>query len=332
MEKSYDFIAIGDTVIEPFIKLSEGHVVETAKGPELSMPYGAKVPYESATLVAGVGNSANACVAAARLGITPSFVTWLGDDEHGRLCKEKLESEGVAPTFIQTQPGKKTNYHFVLWYGDDRTILVKHEAFDLSLPDIGNPKWLYVSSLAAHTEALHTEIIEYLKNHPDTKLAFQPGTFQLKMGMQLAEMYKHTEVLCLNKEEAANLLADHNLSDEHDIKQLLDGLESIGPKINIITDGHEGAYMKYEKTYFSMPIYPDIAPPLERTGAGDAFFSTFVSFLVKGYDPAYAIKRAPINSMNVVQHIGAQEGLLSEQEIEEYLKKAPENYALTILN
>jgi ribokinase len=112
---------------------------------------------------------------------------------------------------------------------------------------------------------------------------------------------------------------------------LLDGLEALGPKTVIVTDGHAGAYMKYENTYFNMPIYPDIAPPYERTGAGDAFFSTFIAYMAKGYDAAYAIKRAPINSMNVVQHIGAQEGLLSEQALEDYLKKAAENYKLTIL-
>ncbi len=89
--------------------------------------------------------------------------------------------------------------------------------------------------------------------------------------------------------------------------------------------------MKYDHTYFNMPIYPDIAAPLERTGAGDAFFSTFIAYLVKGYDPIYAINRAPINSMNVVQHIGAQEGLLSEKAVEEFLQKAPESYKLVIL-
>jgi hypothetical protein len=35
--------------------------------------------------------------------------------------------------------------------------------------------------------------------------------------------------------------------------------------------------------------------------------------------------------MNVVQHVGAQEGLLTEAQIEEYLKKAPESYVLSIM-
>ena len=75
-----------------------------------------------------------------------------------------------------------------------------------------------------------------------------------------------------------------------------------------------------------MPAYPDMAPPFERTGAGDAFTSTFVSAIIKGNDMEGALQWAPINSMTVVQKIGAQEGLLSEHHLEEYLKKAPEWY------
>lgn len=326
MENPVDFVAVGDTVIDAFIKLETGHVQESAKGAELCMPFGAKVPFESVTVVPAVGNSANASVSAARLGLRSALVSFLGNDEHGKDCLDQLAKEHVDTRFISKEDGKSTNYHYVLWYGDDRTILIKHAAFASKLPDIGTPAWMYVSSLGEHARELHFEIAEYKKAHPDIKIAFQPGTFQLAMKHDLDELYRVTDVLCMNKEEAQELLD----TDEHDLTFLLDGLEKLGPKTIIITDGHAGAFMKYDNTYFNMPIYPDIAPPLERTGAGDAFFSTFVAYLAKGYDAAYAIKRAPINSMSVVQHIGAQEGLLSEEKIEEYLKKAPESYQLSI--
>jgi sugar/nucleoside kinase (ribokinase family) len=327
MEKPYDIIAIGDTVVDVFIKLSVGHVQETAKGAELCIPYGSKVPYESAIEVPAVGNSANAAVAASRLGLSSALISFLGKDEHGKQCLARLKEENVSTELITQEDGKPTNYHYVLWHGDDRTILIKHSDFLETLPAITTPpKWIYLSSLGAHTEAFHDEIAAYIKNNPEVKLAFQPGTFQLSIGKELS-LYTEAEVICMNKEEAQQLLQ----IDEHAIQQLLDGLEALGPKTVIITDGHAGAYMKYDNTYFNMPIYPDIAPPLERTGAGDAFFSTFISYLAKGYDAPYAIQRAPINSMNVVQHIGAQEGLLSTEKIEECLKKAPGSYKLTIL-
>lgn len=44
-----------------------------------------------------------------------------------------------------------------------------------------------------------------------------------------------------------------------------------------------------------------------------------------------ALLWAPINSMNVVQHVGAQEGLLSVKDIEKYLHNAPDWYHPTRL-
>lgn len=325
---NYDFIGIGDTVVDAFIHLQIGEIEESAKGPLLCMPYGAKIPYTEATIIPAVGNSANGAVSAARLGLRSALVTNLGKDAHGDTCVARLTEEHVSSDFISQEEGKKTNYHYVLWFGNDRTILIKHETFTPRLPDIGSPTWIYLSSLGEYAKNLHFDIATYLETHPEIKLAFQPGTFQLGIKQELADLYKVTHAVCMNKEEAQALLD----TAESDFKILLDGLAALGPKIVLITDGPHGSYMKHDNTYFFMPIYPDIAPPLERTGAGDAFFSTFISYLAQGYDPSYAITRAPINSMNVVQHVGAQEGLLSKDAIEDYLKKAPADYKLTILN
>ena len=76
----------------------------------------------------------------------------------------------------------------------------------------------------------------------------------------------------------------------------------------------------------AVPITSDPAPPYERTGAGDSFASTFISALTLGKTPSEAITWAPINSMSVVQKVGAQEGLLTRDELEKYLAVAPEDY------
>lgn len=322
-----DFVAFGDTVVDAFIKLSVGHIEEGAHGRELCIPYGAKVPFDDVYVLPAVGNSANAAVSAARLGLSSALVASVGGDDNGKLILDQLKKENVVTDHMQIFNDKKTNYHYVLWYADDRTILIKHEEYEPRIPDIGSPSWIYLSSLGKHTLSFHHQLIDYAKAHPEVKIAFQPGTFQLGFKDQIAELYKVTEVVCMNKEEAEGLLEKEGVH----MKELLDGVEALGTKVTIITDGPQGAYMKYENSYFQMPVYPDIAPPYERTGAGDAFFSTFISYLAKGYDPTYAIKRAPINSMNVVQHVGAQEGLLTEEQLENLLKKAPAHYELKIL-
>ena len=78
-----------------------------------------------------------------------------------------------------------------------------------------------------------------------------------------------------------------------------------------------------------LPIYPHT--PFERTGAGDAFVSTLCSCLAMGKTLEEAMTWGPINSMSVVQQVGAQKGLLSKEKIEEFLAKAPESYKLAKL-
>ena len=111
-----------------------------------------------------------------------------------------------------------------------------------------------------------------------------------------------------------------------DVRELLRGINKLGPKIVVITDSKKGAYAYSEGQMWSMPIYPDIKPPYERTGAGDAFSSTFTVALALGKSVPEALRWAPINSMFVVQKVGAQAGLLNRKSLEHYLRCAPKNY------
>ena len=103
-------------------------------------------------------------------------------------------------------------------------------------------------------------------------------------------------------------------------------ISDLGPEIVVITDGRNGAMMNDHGTLWQMPLYPDPRPPVSRTGAGDAYASTFVSALALGLTTREALRWAPVNSMSVVQKIGAQAGLLSRTEIEAFLLTAPKSY------
>ena len=163
---------------------------------------------------------------------------------------------------------------------------------------------------------------------PNTKLIFQPGTFQIKFGTEkLKDIYARTEIFFCNVEEAEKILKKENTNkDNAKILELSKGIAALGPKIVVLSDGPNGAYMYLNNELLHIPVYPDIAPPFERTGAGDAFSSTMTAALALGKTPLEAFTWGPINSMSVVQEIGAQKGLLSREKLEEYLKNAPESY------
>lgn len=331
MNDEYDFIAVGDTVTDAFISIKQASVFrsENSEGvvdEELCFVNGAKIPYESATIIPAVGNSANAAVSAVRLGLKTAFVADVGDDEHGKEILATLVKQGVDTRFVRTHAGMPSNYHYVLMHGAERTILIKHQEYPYKLPaDMGTPKWLYFSSVGDNSLYYHQEIATYLAAHPTVKLAFQPGTFQIKMGKEaLKDLYAHTEIFFCNVEEARLILG----ITEPEGGKLPKLMSALGPKIAVVTDGPKGAYA-YDsytgKSYF-MPPYPDPKPPVSRTGAGDACSSTITVALALGKSMEEALQWGPINSMNVVQHVGAQTGLLTRAELEKLLADRPADY------
>ncbi len=321
-----DFIAIGDTVVDDFINLKEARINCDINNQDctISMRWGDKIPYDSSVLVSGVGNAANAAVAAARLGLSVGFVSNVGKDRFGEEILATFAREGVDTKYIAVNEGIPTNHHYVLCYEAERTILVRHEAYPYLIPKgLVPPKWLYLSSIAEHTEAFHDELSTWLLEHPETKLAFQPGTFQMKMGKEkLAKLYAVTELVACNKEEAERILE----LGKTDIKELLEKMHTLGPKIALITDGPRGAYVSDGTEILKVPMYPDPSPPANRTGAGDAMTSTFVIALALGKSLKEALLWGPVNSMSVVQHVGAQKGLLAREALEAFLIGAPPTY------
>jgi len=339
MKNNFDFIAIGDIVVDAFINMKAAKVREENGRPELCFSFADKIPYEWVEVIPAVGNSANASVSASRLGLKSALMTNIGSDDDGRKCQRVLENEKVATDFVKIHTNKKTNYHFVLLYQADRTILVKHTEFDYQLPDIGTPKWIYLSSLAENSLPFHNKIAEYLKINPEIKLAFQPGTFQMELGYeQLKDIYKATEVFFCNVQEAKRILGEIqpsliasfvNKEKQKVITQILAEIKKLGPKIVVITDGPDGAYTYDGKKILFVPMYPDQKEPLDRTGAGDAFASTFASALANERSLEEALLWGPINSMSVVQYVGAQKGLLTKEKLEEYLENAPKEYKVS---
>jgi ribokinase len=327
-EEQYDFVAIGDIVIDAFIELNKDAAdvsqdMDTGRQ-TLHMPFGHKLPYDDVVVLNAVGNSPNAAVSAHRLGLKSALVASLGQDRNGKDCLETLRQEGVHTDYVKVHEGKMTNYHYVLRYGPERTILIKHEKFPYSLPDFHvAPRYLYFSSIGEHGLPFHFEIAKYVKEH-GSKLVFQPGTFQIKLGYEaLKELYQVTEIFFCNLEEAQEILK----TDEQHVPTLLRKFKELGPRLPVITDGPHGAYVVDENDQaWHMPMYPDPSDPVDRTGAGDAFASTFTAAIAMGKTPAEALTWGPINSMSVVQYIGAQAGLLTKEQLDKYLAERPTGY------
>jgi sugar/nucleoside kinase (ribokinase family) len=325
----YDFVALGDVTSDAFIRLKDAqvHCKIDNTACELCVRFGDKVPYEEVTEVLAVGNAANAAVSAHRIGLSSAFITWMGDDENGKRCLEQLRKQGVADEYVTVEKGKKTNYHYVLMYGAERTILIKHESYAYKLPaSLEAPRYLYFSSISESAKDFHHEVARYVSAHPETKLVFQPGTFQIKLGVQaLKDLYAVTELFFCNKEEAQIILK----TEEQDVKKLMQSIRALGPKIVVVTDGPQGSNILDGSGAWHIPMYPDPAPPKNRTGAGDATASTTTAYSALGMEPKEALLRGLINAASVVQGIGAQTKLLTKEEVEAWYAKRPADFKAT---
>lgn len=325
-------LAIGDIFTDDFIELDPEEAIAFKDENEVShlmMPFGSKPPYLGAQKITSVGPSPNAAVSFARLGVNTDLRAFLGDDETGKESLGYLKSEGVDTTSMSVQKDRKSNYYYVLRLGADRTILVKNEDYDYTwVAPERTPDWVYLSLLSKDSWQLHEDLLAYLQANPDIKLAFQPGTFHFSWGVQkLAGIYGRSYIVVMNREEAVDVTGKSYDS----LQDLCNGLHELGPEIVVITDGPNGSYASRDGKIVSIPNYPDPAPPFDRTGAGDAFASTIVAVLALGESLETALTWAPINSMNVVQKLGAQAGLLHRDEFQQYLDSAPEDYKATEL-
>jgi len=325
-------LVIGDIFTDAFIQLPEGSakIIKEDDGREwLALPFGQKPPYDHVDIVRSVGPSPNAAVSMSRLGLKATLMAWVGDDATGVEAIDHLKSEQVGTETMITEVGNKTSYWYVLRYGADRTMLVKSEKYKYEWQDPAVvPDWIYLAYIGEDSWPLHEKLVEYLSRNPNVKLAFQPGTFHFQWGVEkLAPLYAHSHIVIMNREEAADVTGKSLES----VQELAAGLHALGPKIAVITDGPKGSYASFDNKVVTIPNYPDPAPPLDRTGAGDAFASTIVTALAQGETMETALTWAPINSMSVVQKLGAQAGLLDKAAVTSHLSAAPADYKVTEL-
>lgn len=312
-----DIISIGDTTTDMFLTIDEATVQCDLheQNCQLCFSYADKVPVKSIKKITAVGNAANNAVGSSRLGLKAALYTIVGNDDEGKACFTAFKKEKVKTKYIQVDKKLGTNYSTVLNFKGERTILVYHQHRTYKLPKLEKAKWVYFTSANAGSEKMHASFVSYIKK-TGAKLAFNPGTFQLKMGKEtLSSVLKVTDVLFLNKEEAELLLERSGTFSE-----LGRGLHELGVKTVVITDGPKGSYCLHEGKEYVLPIYP--ATVVERTGAGDSFGTAFVAALASGRSVPEAMRWGTMNSASVIGYIGAQEGLLTSSQMKTRLKKA----------
>jgi sugar/nucleoside kinase (ribokinase family) len=260
------------------------------------------------------GNAANNAVGAARLGLKSAIYTIIGDDGTGEHIKNVFKKEKVSLEYLIHDPKQETNSSVVINYKGERTILVYHAPRVYNLPKHIDSKWIYYTSVGPEHKKLNQQVISLVKKKK-IKLGYNPGTYQLRAGAKyVKEVLKVTEVLFVNKEEAARIVGP-----QFDNRHYLLALHKAGAKIVVITDGRNGSFVFDGEKFWQMGILN--TPVVERTGAGDSFATAFIAALHHKKDVAMAMCWGTCNSSSVIMKYGPQDGLLTKAGMEAFHRK-----------
>lgn len=313
-----DLLTIGDSAIDYYMKLAKTKDVSTETtsiGPEICFYHGSKIPvdaFESSI----AGNSVNVSVGCTNLGLKTAVYTEIGDDNNAERIINELREIGVNTTFCIKNPKTETDVHSIIVFGGERTIFTYHGKRNYKIRNWSEPKFVYYTSLGDGFQHFQEDLISYIKNNPDVGLAFNPGTLQMKAGVEsFKNVLETTDVLFVNLDEAAKIVGEKPLEQIH-----ID-LHKMGPKLTVITDGSKGANAFDGENLVSVNAYSDSKPVVDKTGAGDAFSSGFLSALFYKKPLKEALAWGVVNAGSVIKEIGAIKGLYTKENMEEIVHK-----------
>ncbi len=323
MSKIIDILCVGNATIDVFVMLKNLQKFSYDKFTnQISFPLGEKVPLEEFKLTLG-GNACNVSVGLSRLGFKTSLAAQVGSDEFSDRIINSLKKEGTDLRNIDRSRRETPYFNIVLAYEGERTILAekKPESGELSIENV-NPKLVYLSSVSGDWRKVYENIFT---NNANSLFALNPGSRQLSESFdEILSILPKIEILFVNLGEAQKIAKDPN----PDIKIIMKKLKTWGVKIAVVTDGINGSYAIDSTGEIYQIGVVSKNKPVERTGAGDSYASGFLYAVLNGHSVKEAMRYGALNADSVIKKVGAQEGLLNREEIEQ---KSKENLSLSAI-
>jgi sugar/nucleoside kinase (ribokinase family) len=224
----WDVICIGSATQDLFIKSNTSKILKMSSLLDdkefLVFDYGSKINVDNVYFATG-GGSTNVAASMAKQGLKSACFISVGKDPAAQTIKTELEQYGISTELIFENQAVKTGFSVILnSFKGDRTVLTYRGANNFleksyfSSDKLKNTDWIYLSSLNGKSVSILQELVQFLKNNSHIKLAWNPGSTQLKNGLNgLKDLLELTSILFLNREEAEMLsqtVATKNYIDE----------------------------------------------------------------------------------------------------------------------
>lgn len=307
MSDKIKILTIGKATQDVFLASDEFDPHTEGKVAYTHLPLGVKMEVADVTFATG-GNASNVAVTFARQGLETEYMWTLGEDPASETVLRDLDDEGVSTSHVVRKAHYQAGYSTILIATNGERTILNHRGVstnahgtDLDFAAIEKADWVYPSSLADGGVELLRKIIDHAEKH-DTKVMLNPAGPELAHPAKLKSLLESVEVLCMNKEEMQQLVEGETL--EELVRHALHYVP-----VAIVSDGPNGVVASDGKTIVRAGMYEDVKV-VDRTGAGDAFASGFLSQWVQGKSLQDAIIFASANSTSVVTKVGAKAGIL----------------------
>ncbi|MBH5317226.1 sugar kinase [Paenibacillus sp. GSMTC-2017] len=305
---------------------SSPEIVTFGESMALFMPQEHKSIERAATLEQSFGGAeSNVAIGLARLGSSVGWFGALGNDPFGKIILKALRGEGVdvsrarlnneAPTgmmFREHIAGKLAVHYYR-----------KHSAASQMRPEdldenyIRGAKLLHVTGITA---ALSDNCRKTIRRAIDiAKDAGVLVSFDPNLRLKLWTIEEARESLLPFAEDADFFLPGwdelkllYNTDDYEQIKKKLLDLKGV----TVIKGLGDSTVVLDKENEISIPFYP-AETVVDTVGAGDGFCAGFLAGIMKGMEPAEAVRLASINGSLVVQMRGDWEALPEWEVVEQ---------------
>lgn len=309
---------IGHVTLDTFFELDDADITCDLSNKEckVSFGFGSKVPVKNVRYGVG-GGASNVAVGLKKLGIQTYLHSAVGNDPKGIDIKKELDRLGVDLAHLKYD-SFPTDQSAILSYFKERTIFTYSQERALSF-NVDFAEYIFLSSAGGDVSDLYKQVIKSKKKTPTPVLFLNPGSKELKFSRnQILDILNYTDYLICNVEEAC-MIVDPSLSRAQiEISDLLDILIQKGADNVVLTDGINGSFAHIDDQFLVVPAHEvEVA---EKTGAGDAFASGFISGIIHRVSALDSMRRGAVNSASVITKLGAQNGLLDLSEMESKVK------------
>lgn len=281
---------------------------------ELPRP-GETLTAESAREVCG-GKGANQAVAAARAGGDVTMIGRVGDDAFSHRLLANLKEEGIGTTHVSETAACPSGLAIVAVdrNGENQIIVVPGANSRVSEDDVEAAKSAIQSAdvLLVQLE-IPTPPVEAairIARESQVRVILDPAPAPLAW----PAAFNDADVLCPNESEAIAILGDES---ETSAKTAMLLRSTTGATI-VMTLGEKGAIACADEEPELFPSLP--ISVTDTTGAGDAFAGVLAVYLAKHDDIRAAVRFANAAGALSASREGAQSGMGSWNEIDDFLR------------